>query len=127
MPVNVEDINGVVSSAFYADPLDRQTKIIRASNTSLKNQTTFIYSDGNHIISALSDLNSYGDNLLAAATIYDELGRTIESRVYEDVINYIATRQNYDVLGRAYQASNPFRPARPGSPPLTTLWGVSLR
>jgi RHS repeat-associated protein len=38
------------------------------------------------------------------------MGRTMETRRYEDSGNYIATQQQYDPLGRVYKQSNPFRP-----------------
>ena len=42
--------------------------------------------------------------------LYDGLGRTTESRQYEGSGHYTAVQTQYDALGRAYKASNPFRP-----------------
>jgi RHS repeat-associated protein len=109
-PVNSEDPNGIVSAAYYDDILDRPTQVIRAvNNTATKNQTTFTYNDTARTITATSDQVSYGDNLLKSKTYYDPMGRTFESRQYEDATNYIATKTDFDVLGRAYRTSNPYR------------------
>jgi YD repeat-containing protein len=52
--------------------------------------------------------------------LYDGLGRTIEARRYEGGSNYIATQTQYDSLGRAYKASNPFRLWQSETPVWTT-------
>jgi RHS repeat-associated protein len=110
-PVDSEDVNGVVSSASFNDTLDRPTQMIRAANQStVKSQTTFSYDDVNRIITMTSDQASYNDNALVGKTLYDGLGRTIETRQYEGGANYIAVQQQYDVLGHALKTSNPFRP-----------------
>ena len=110
-PVDGEDVNGVVASGYYSDLLDRPTKIIRARNQTVENQTTFTYDDIGHTITTTSDLNTNNDPApLTSKVIYDDLGRTIETRQYEGGTNYIATQTQYDALGRAYKVSNPFRP-----------------
>ena len=79
-PVDVEDVNGIVSSAYFNDALDRPTQIIRASNISssvdptVKSQTTFTYDDPNRTVTTTSDLSSYGDNALKSQGLYDGLG-----------------------------------------------------
>ena len=40
---------------------------------------------------------------------YDQMGRTTETRQYEGGDNYIVVETQYDVLGRAYKTSNPYR------------------
>ncbi len=57
-----------------------------------------------------NDRDSNNDGILVSKVIYDQMGRTIESRQYEGGTNYIATQTQYDVLGRAFKNSNPFRP-----------------
>jgi RHS repeat-associated protein len=113
-PVASEDLNGIVSSAYSNDPLDRPTQFIRAVNDnstpSAKSQTTFAYDDVNHVITTTSDQTTYGDNILTSKVLYDGLGRTTEKRQYEGATNYIAVQSQYDGAGRAYKASNPFRP-----------------
>jgi YD repeat-containing protein len=126
--VNTEDPNGVVSSQEYGngglDLLDRPSKIVRAINDtsvpSIKNQTKIVYNDAAHIITTTSDLSAYADNLLKSETVYDGLGRTIESRAYEGGSNYIAVQTQFDALGRAYKSSNPFRPWQNETPIWTT-------
>jgi RHS repeat-associated protein len=122
-PVDGEDANGVVSSGYYGDALDRPTQVIRAANqsVSVKSQTSFAYDDANRTITTTSDLNTNNDNALMSKVLYDGLGRTTETRQYESGSNYIATKQNYDALGRAYQASNPYRPWQAESP----VWTIS--
>jgi YD repeat-containing protein len=54
-------------------------------------------------------LFNFNDNVLVSSSIYDGLGRTIESRKYEDGSNFIASRIEYDGAGRGHKTSNPFR------------------
>jgi RHS repeat-associated protein len=110
--VNGEDANGVVSSGYYDDVLDRPTQMIRAVNQpSVKSQTTFTYDDVNRTVTSTGDLNSFGDNQLKSAVVFDGFGRNIETRSYEGVL-YISTRRTFDALGRVSQSSNPFRPTQ---------------
>ncbi|HXM51037.1 MAG TPA: RHS repeat-associated core domain-containing protein [Pyrinomonadaceae bacterium] len=110
-PVDGKDVNGIVSSGFYNDVLDRPTQVIRAYGVSgLQNQTTFSYDDANHIVTTASDLTTNTDGALVSKALYDGLGRATESRTYEGGTNYIAAQTQYDALGRAYKTSNPFRP-----------------
>ncbi len=111
--VNTEDQNGVVSSIEYGngglDLLDRTSKVVRAINTAIKNQTTFAYNDAARTITNTSDLKAYGDNLLKSETIYDGLGRTTETRQYETSTAYITSRSEFDALGRVKRTFNPYR------------------
>jgi RHS repeat-associated protein len=107
--VDGEDANGVTSSAYYNDVLDRPTQVVRAVNTAVKSQTTFSYNDAQRVITTTSDQNFYGDNQLKSEAEFDGLGRSFESRQYESANNYIATRQSYDALSRVSQTSNPYR------------------
>ncbi len=111
-PVNSEDANGVVSSVYYSDALDRPTQTISAVNpsTSIMTQASISYDDLNHTVTTTSDQSTYGDNALIGQTLYDGLGRTIERRQYEGGTNYITVQTQYDALGRAFKVSNPFRP-----------------
>jgi len=122
-PVNGEDVNGVVSSGFYNDQLDRPTQIIRATNqdVTVKSQTSFTYDDVNHVVTTTTDLNGFNDLYpLKSQAVYDGLGRTTEKRQYENSTNYIAVQTRYDSLGRAYKTSNPFRPWNSENPVWTT-------
>ena len=118
-PVEVQDANGIISSGYFNDVLDRPTQVIAAvNNASVKIQSTFSYDDVNRIVTSTSDLSTYNDNLLKMQSLYDNFGRTFESRQYEGATNYIATKREYDALGRAYRISNPYRPWQSESP----LW-----
>jgi RHS repeat-associated protein len=110
-PVDVEDINGVVSSSSYGDPLDRPTQVILANNqaASVRTQINFTYDDTARTITKKSDKDAFNDGLLMTQTLYDGLGRTIEQRTYETVSNFIAIETQYDALGRPFKTSSPFR------------------
>jgi len=109
-PVDGEDRNGAVASGTYNDSLDRPTQVRRAAGTAITNQTTFSYDDTNRVITSATDRDANNDNLIVTAVVYDQMGRSIETREYEGGTNYIATQSQYDVLGRLYKNSNPFRP-----------------
>jgi RHS repeat-associated protein len=119
-PVDAEDANGIVSSFYHNDMLDRLTQVRRAVNTGVSNQTSFAYDDVNRTITTSSDRDSFGDNILISKTLYDGLGRTSETRQYEGGSNYIVTQQQYDALNRAFKTSNPFRPWQSESAVWTT-------
>jgi RHS repeat-associated protein len=108
-PVNGEDANGCIASGSYSDSLDRPTQIKRGIGTSAENQTTFAYDDTNRTITTSSDQNANGDNVLVSKVLYDQMGRTIETRQYEGGSNYIVTQTQYDALSRAFKTSNPYR------------------
>ena len=109
-PVGNKDPNGVRSSAYYNDALDRPTQAVRAVGvTGVQSQTTFNYDDGNHKITTTSDRDTYNDNLLKSEMLYDGLGRTVETRKYETGATYSTVSQTYDDLGRVFQISNPYR------------------
>ncbi len=55
-------------------------------------------------------MKAFGDNSLKAESLYDELGRTTESRKYETGGGYVATLTEYDALGRVKRITNPYRP-----------------
>jgi hypothetical protein len=124
-PVNGEDANGVVSSGYYNDLLDRPTQVIRASNQSatIRRQTLFSYDDTNRIETTTSDSVAFTDGVLVNKGLYDGMGRTVESRQYEDSSHYIAVQTQYDALGRAYKSSNPFRPLTPDNE--SAVWTTS--
>ena len=47
--------------------------------------------------------------LLVSKVVYDQMGRTKETRQYEGGSNYIVTETQYDALGRTFKTSNPYR------------------
>ncbi len=109
--VDAQDANGTVSSGYYDDPLDRATQIKRAVGTTAENHTVFSYDDtANRTITTTSDLRTNNDGVLVSQLVYDQMGRTIETRQYEGGSNFISRQTQYDALGRPYKTSNPFRP-----------------
>jgi RHS repeat-associated protein len=109
-PVDGEDANGVVSSGYYNDALDRPTQVVRAaSHAGVKSQSTFAYDDVNRVVTSTGDQTAYGDNRLKSQTLYDGLGRATEGRAYETATAYVTTKTVYDALGRVRQVSNPYR------------------
>lgn len=106
-----EDANGVVDSIFYDDPLDRETKEIQANNLpDFRRQERTIYHDASNRIENRSDRFVFGDDLSKSENYYDGFGRTTETRDYESDGGYIATRTEFDALGRIKRSTNPYRP-----------------
>jgi RHS repeat-associated protein len=117
--VDVEDINGIVASGYFADALDRPTQVITAANNAtLKTQVSYGYDDTNRVVTTTKDSTAYLDNLEKSDTRYDGLGREVETRTYEGGSNYIVTKTNY--LGLGNQVSNPYRPWQSETPQWTT-------
>ncbi|HEX6649994.1 MAG TPA: hypothetical protein VF075_10650, partial [Pyrinomonadaceae bacterium] len=119
-PVDAKDMNGIVASGYYDDLLDRATQVKRGVGTGAESHSVFTYDDATRTITTTSDLNSNNDGLLITKLLYDQMGRTIETRQYEGGTNYIAVQTQYDALGRAYRISNPFRPWQSESAVWTT-------
>lgn len=122
-PIDAEDTNGVVTSVYSdtAEALDRPTKVIRRANKDIdvRSQSSFSYDDSNRVVTVTSDLINFNDNALKSETLYDKLGRPIESRQYESGTQYIAVKQipfvrlqdpDTGVWTSASQSSNPYRP-----------------
>jgi RHS repeat-associated protein len=127
-PVNSEDANGIVSSVAYNDALNRPTQSIQArykvgvGALAEKKQTTIIYDDVNRVITMTSDRDTFNDNVMAAKSYYDDLGRTRRSAALEGSTWTIMDTQ-FDALGRTSQVSNPYRAGDPGSAsPPPGLW-----
>jgi RHS repeat-associated protein len=129
----VEDGKGVITSVYFSDSLDRPTRAIRAVNRGapFKNQMIFSYDDVNRIVTTSSDLSAYNDNGIKSETLYDSLGRTIETRTYENSTQYIAVKtvpftvlQDPDtgVWVKATEQSNPYRPTIGQQP----VWSTSF-
>jgi RHS repeat-associated protein len=117
--VDSQDLNGTVDSSYFNDPLDRTTQLIRANNRSgVTTAGTVKYIDSIHTITTTSDQTAFGDGLIRADLLYDGLGRTIETRQFENGGGYISTRHQFDGLGRV---SATFNPARAGDPPVQTV------
>lgn len=117
--VDGEDVNGTHALLRYDEPLDRLTQGVRAFGSTAQSQSSVSYADSARTITVTSDLNAYGDNLLKGETVYDGLGRTVQTRQYETATHYILTEQRYDAAGRVYASSNPY-PSTLGESPVWT-------
>jgi RHS repeat-associated protein len=123
--IDAEDPNGTVSSAYFSDPLERQTQFITAVNRpSEKNQATISYDDVTRTVTTESDQTTYNDKVLKNQTVYDGLGRTVETRVYESDTQYISIVRvpflTLPVGGNWVVASRTSNPFRPGEQPVWT-------
>jgi RHS repeat-associated protein len=111
LATSMTDPNGVITKFYYDDPFNRLSQVVRADNVpATRNQTSVFYDDMNHQVTTTRDRDAFGDNVLKNIVIYDGLGRTIETRIYETATSYITTVRNYDSMGRVRQTSNPYRP-----------------
>jgi YD repeat-containing protein len=130
-PVKAEDANGILSKTFYDDLLDRPTKGIRAVNagTDVTSQTLIEYDDPNRTITQKTDQTSFNDQALKGATVYDGLGRTVQTRQYETSTQYIAVDQipftrlqdpDTQAWTSAARSSNPYRSGE------TPVWNTSF-
>lgn len=111
--VQVQDPNGVIASTAYADPLERPTQTIQAANTSVKAQRNFTYLDSVRTLHETRDQLAFVDNRIAFDHLYDGLGRTTETRQFEDGGSYISLRKQFDGLSRVVIALNPYRASEP--------------
>ncbi|HEY0545110.1 MAG TPA: RHS repeat-associated core domain-containing protein, partial [Pyrinomonadaceae bacterium] len=91
------------------DPLDRPFKVVNAVGTSAQSQSSFSYNDAARIVTVKTDKATYNDNALKVETLYDKLGRTIETHTYESATAFIISKQEYDALGRVKRTYNPYR------------------
>ena len=107
------DPNNVTSTIEYNDALERPTRFVRASGTSVQSQTIINHDDSAHTVWTISDLNFFNDGVLMSAEVYDGFGRTIETRMFEGDMNFIDRQMQYDSLGRPYRTTNPYRPGEP--------------
>ena len=115
-----KDRNGVITQSLYNDPFDRPTQIVAALGAqNLENHTAIYYAPqansfgitlpNNDVLTA-KDQVGINDGNLRNWTKTDGFGRTIESWT-EDPQGDVKVSTIYDGLGRAIQASNPFRPS----------------
>jgi RHS repeat-associated protein len=107
--VNTENVNGVISKTFYNHLLDRPTQSFTAVGTPNEMQSKVVYDDANRRVEATSDLYALNDNLIKGESFYDGLGRTSETRSYQDG-GYVVSKVEFDALGRVKRVTNPYRP-----------------
>jgi RHS repeat-associated protein len=117
------DANSQKTTFAYNDPLNRLKQVIRAEADALaQNKTTYEYDDTARTITVKSDLHAFEDQVLKTVSMFDGLGRATESRQYEGGNNFIAVQTEYDVMGRPFKTSNPYRPWQSQ----TVVWTTQL-
>jgi hypothetical protein len=85
-----------------------------------ESHTTYWYANPT-FVAQFQDQNTTGDGALRNDTLYDGLGRPIETRMTETAgVQYVSTFTTYDALGRVASTSNPVR-NNAGSPVYTTF------
>lgn len=110
-PVDREDANNTVDSVFYADSLDRPTKVLRGQSSA----TRFAYNDmpPNPRVHSYSDRDTLNDGLIHTDAYFDALGRETSKLVFEaagtEADFIVAEGRTYDGLGRVTTRFNPFR------------------
>jgi RHS repeat-associated protein len=128
-PIDSEDPNGVKSSLYYNDALDRPTQSrshVTGSST-YYSQKTISYDDANRVITTSSDKDTANDNVLTGKAYYDGLGRTYRTAAYEGNTGvgntWAITATQFDALGRTWRVANPFRAATPDAAlPTSPQW-----
>jgi len=104
------DPNNQRTTFSYNDPLNRIKQVIQAATDPVaKTQATYTYDDVTRSVTVTTDLHSFNDNLLKHTKVFDGLGRVVEDRQYENLTDYITIKTEYDLLGRTYRISNPYR------------------
>jgi RHS repeat-associated protein len=117
---SVTDPNGQTSTMDYTnqllgtvDPFARPGMVsgpaVIINGTAQRQRIKSFYHDYAQKLIVILDLNAETDGLLKSETLYDQLGRIIETRHYETGMVYIATKRTYDPMGRVSQVSNPYR------------------
>jgi RHS repeat-associated protein len=105
-PTKATDANSFYTTFAYSDPLDRLTQAVRGSGAS---QTNYSYPSPTQV-TVKQDQVSAGDGAIRVDTLYDDLGRPIQTNQYESTTGYIDTTTTYDALGRVSATTSPSRP-----------------
>ena len=106
-PSYTTDLNGNQTTYAYSDGLDRLTSVTNPDG----GHQSYSYPTTTEV-DAYQDQDSAhtGTNGLHTQTLYDGLGRSIESRTYESTSGYISTTESYNAMGLVSQTTNPSRP-----------------
>ena len=118
-PVDHEDENGVVGSAFYDDALDRPTASVRADGRPEQNQVRFAYDDSapNPHIDTYRDQEQFQAGELHTSVSFDALGRRLSTLSFGDPTGTIVSGGvNYDARGLVGVAYNPLHVTAPPLP-----------
>src|SRR5262249_20653183 len=107
LPLSTTDINGQTTSMEYDDPFLRPTKITAPNGQ----QTITEYGTGTDASTRFVKVKTQLDNVnhwKEAYTWADGLGRTVKTQSVESTGDIFVETQ-YDNMGRAYKATNPYR------------------
>ncbi|MFN0141014.1 MAG: RHS repeat domain-containing protein [Pyrinomonadaceae bacterium] len=106
LPTSVTDANGQTTTMEYNDPLLRPTKVIAPNG----HQTITEYGAGTTASTRFVKVRSQIDetNWKEGYSWYDGLGRTIKSQSV-DTAGDVFVETEYDNMGRAKKATNPYR------------------
>jgi len=117
LPISTTDANGQISAIEYNDPLLRPTKSIAPNG----HQTITEYGAGTSAATRYVKVRTQIDEQKwkEGYTWYDGLGRTIKSQSV-DSQGDVFVETEYDTMGRAKKATNPFRTGE------TKLWTESF-
>lgn len=93
-----------MTSYSYVDPLERLTNVQRGATT--QSHTAYSYASAGTQVTTKQDQTTSADGAIQTETIYDLLGRPIQTVQYEASGGTITTTQSYDGLGRVASASH---------------------
>ncbi|MGI8835346.1 MAG: PA14 domain-containing protein [Pyrinomonadaceae bacterium] len=126
-----KDRNGIITQTLYNnDPFDRPTQVNSALGTSVESHSHLYYAQAtpvtvlgvtlsNNDVLTTKDQAAVNDQVLRSWNHTDGFGRTVESWT-RDPQGDVKVVTTYDGLGRAWKASNPYRPSASEVPIYTT-------
>ncbi len=119
VPVDVRGPDGITTSSWHKDKLDRPTR----SKVGSFLERSIGYDDATpgdpqSVVIEKSDFATVGDQAIETRTIADGLGRATAHRTKQADGSWLESRTGYDGLGRAVRRSSP-RPVGGGQPPWT--------
>jgi RHS repeat-associated protein len=109
--ISSTDQNGQTTSFEYNDSLYRQTKVMRPDN----GWTTIFYNDdpaNTYIRTQTLQRTSPSQQVIESYQYFDKAGRSVRSFANEGP-TYLTTDTQYDLLGRVWRVSNPYRTSAP--------------
>jgi RHS repeat-associated protein len=104
-PTSLSDPNNQTTAYAYNDLLDRLTQATFPNGGT----TSFVYHDSLLNVETLRDLNSPNDHAVRTKTVYDGLGRVIQTQLESDPQGTVYVDTTYDAMGRKATVSNPYR------------------
>ncbi len=105
------DVNGRTTSFEYNDPLQRQTKVTRPDG----GWTTTYFNDdpaNTYVRTQTLQHTTPTQQVTESYQYFDKLARVVRSFVNEGS-TYLTTDTQYDLLGRVWRVSNPYRTTAP--------------